>query len=68
MSMSVPATIEFISRVQALTVMNQCKVGSLITVISIDLNKEIRRNIQANLYQIQGLLENIHANEVLAPL
>lgn len=59
---------QFVARIQALTVVNQSKVWGSITVVSIDLNKKIRGNIQSNFHQTQGLVEHIHADEVLAPL
>jgi len=49
MSMSVPMAIQFIASIQTLTVIDQRQIRSLISVVSIDLNKQIMGNIQAYL-------------------
>jgi hypothetical protein len=68
MDVPVPAAIQFITRIQSLTVVDQRKIRGLIAVIAIDLNKQIGGNIQTDLYQAQSLFEHIHADKVLAPL
>lgn len=65
--MSVPVTVEFVTRVEPLVVMNQNQIGGLVLVIAINLNKQIGGYVQADLYEAQGLVERLYAGEILAP-